>query len=262
MDEVEMSYEEPLEELPQEEPLPAQEPEEETQEGEETEVAQKPERPAPADADVQAVRLQAQKEAEARLREEFDREIAGTGVMNPYTGEPFRSFREFQEYGEQYRLEQLQEKADAQGRSLEELLEEEENRSYLTQKRREEESRKQAMEALEKQKAALLADALSFQKKYPGVDVAKLEQNQKFRRFCGKRLYQEPLATLYQDYLDLVGDAGAAAVAQRESKARRGTGGGGGGQGVVLSPQQQKALDEWNREYPSLKMTASEFLSR
>ena len=45
-------------------------------------------------------------------------------------------------------------------------------------------------------------------------------------------------------------------------KAERSTGAGGGGVSAGLTAAQQRELDEWNREYPNLKMTAKEFLER
>ena len=37
---------------------------------------------------------------------------------------------------------------------------------------------------------------------------------------------------------------------------------GSGSGGETLTGEQQKALDEWNRAFPQMRMTAKEFLSR
>lgn len=213
-------------------------------------------------AAAKAARIKAEQETSERLRKQFDEDIAGLGVPNPFTGRPFKNFQEFKEYGMKFRAQQLEKKAREQGRPVEELREEDENRSYIARKRQEEKTQKEAMEAREKQKQFLAADVRAFAGKYPDIDVAKLEGNQKFRKFCGNRIYKEPLAELYADFVELMSHAERAAVEKAAGKQSRGTGGGGGGGNAVLSPEQQRALDEWNREYPTLKMTAKEFLSR
>ena len=105
-------------------------------------------------------------------------------------------------------------------------------------------------------------DVQDFLRRHPEVDIGALDNNQAFLRFCGSRYGREPLADLYEDYQAIEGTAMEAARAAAESKSRRatGTGSGGGGQGLTVS--QQRDLDEWNRTYPSMKMTAKEFLNR
>lgn len=49
--------------------------------------------------------------------------------------------------------------------------------------------------------AFLAASAEEFFRRYPQVDIVRLERDPAFRRFCGSRLYREPLADLYGDYL-------------------------------------------------------------
>ena len=101
-----------------------------------------------------------------------------------------------------------------------------------------------------------------FTERFPDVDVARLDADRMFRRFCGSRYGREPLAELYEDYLEIAGEQRAAAAARSESRSRRATGAGGGSGGETLSARQQEELDEWNRAYPNMKMTAKEFLSR
>ena len=225
-------------------------------------VDQQDQRKAQSRADnaaLKAARIQGSMEAEARLRRQFDREIAESGAVNPTTGKPFQSFQEFREYGKKYQEELLEEQAEKTGRPVAELREEAENRAYLSKKRREEEGQKSQNAKRLAQQQRLVEDAMEFQQRHPGVDITQLEQDPKFKRFCGKRLYQEPISDLYDDYLELVSDAQQTARARADSKQQRGTGGGTGGEAVTLSPAQQAALEEWNRENPRMKMTAKEF---
>lgn len=227
------------------------------QEGEQKQAQSRAENAA-----MKAARLQGSREAEDRIRKQFDREIAESGAVNPTTGKPFQSFKEFQEYGKKYQEELLEEQAEKTGRPVEELREEAENRAYLTKKRKEDAAKKDETEKRNANRDRLVADAMNFQAKYPDVDIRKLEQNPKFRKFAGNRLYQEPLADLYADFVELVSDAQAVAAAKADSKASRGTGGGTGGETITLTPAQQKALDEWNSNNPDMKMTAKEFAGR
>ncbi len=210
-------------------------------------------------AALKAARLQGSREAEERIRKQFDREIAESGAVNPETGKPFQSFKEFQEYGKKYQEELLEEQAEKTGRPIEELREEAANRAFLSKQRKEAEAKQNQTSKQQADRDRLVADAMEFMKKYPDVDIADLEKNQKFRKFAGKRLYQEPLADLYADYVELMGDAQAAGEAKADSKASRGTGGGTGGTPVTLTPAEQKNLDAWNRANPDMKMTAKEF---
>ena len=226
------------------------------------EVGEKQAQSRAENAALKAARLQGSREAEDRLRKQFDQQIAESGAVNPTTGKPFQSFKEFQEYGRKYQEELLEEQAEKTGRPVEELREEAENRAYLSKKRKEDAAKKDETEKRNADRDRLVADAMDFREKYPDVDIRKLEQNQKFRKFAGNRLYKEPLADLYADFVELVADAQAAAVAKADSKASRGTGGGTSGETITLSPSQQKDLDEWNRNNPDMKMTAKEFAGR
>ena len=184
--------------------------------------------------------------------------------MNPQTGKPFGSLKEWEDYASAVKREQRAEEAKKTGRSVEELEEDEANRAFLTRMRKEAEQRQRAEQTRAERRAFLEQDALDFIAKYPqmGVqEVAKLEQDKAFRQFCGSRFGREPLGNLYADYLALVGGAGKAAVAKAATKAARATGSGAGG-GAVLSPTQKNALDAWNAEYPEMAMTAKEFLGR
>ena len=221
--------------------------------------AQKQAQTRAENAALKAARLQGSREAEARLRAQFDREIEESGAVNPETGKPFQSFQEFQAYGKKYQEELLEEQAEKTGRPIEELREEAENRAYISRQRKEAEAKKGQSSKLQEEQQRLIEDAMEFQRRHPNVDIAELEKNPKFRKFAGNRLYKDSISDLYDDYLELVSDAQETGRAQAGSKASRGTGGGTGGETVRLTPAQQKELDEWNRENPGMKMTAAEF---
>ena len=106
------------------------------------------------------------------------------------------------------------------------------------------------------------ADAEEFSRRYPEVDLGRLDADRAFRRFCGSRYGREPISELYEDYLELTGSVREAAAISAESKTRRATGSGGGSAGENLTAEQQRSLDEWNRAFPDMKMTAKEYLSR
>ncbi len=117
--------------------------------------------------------------------------------------------------------------------------------------------------ALEK-KAKLdfaMRDLDEFLERHADVDVEKLMGNTRFLRFCGSRMGHESLAALYDDFVALMSEAGAAAVAQMQSRSARSTGG-GTALGTALTPAQKYVLDAWNTEHPEMAMTAREFLGR
>lgn len=219
-------------------------------------------------AAIRAARLRAQRDAEAAATARVDAEIAASGAVNPYTGKPFSGLKEFQEYGRKVREAELNQKAAQSGRSVDELREERDNMAWISEQRRAAERRSAQEEAQRLQAAKteefLRADVQNFVDRHPEFGVEQLEAleaNQQFRRFCGSRFGREPLADLYDDYLEMVGSAGAAAVQKAASKAAKTTGSGTTG-GVVLTPAQKNALDKWNDEYPEMAMTAKEFLGR
>lgn len=115
----------------------------------------------------------------------------------------------------------------------------------------------------EEQMRFIADDAREFARRFPEADLAGLDASESFRRFCGSRYGREPLSELYADWKELVGEEAAAkAVEKSAAKAERSTGAGGGGASAGLTAAQQRELDEWNRSYPQMKMTAKEFLKR
>ena len=212
-------------------------------------------------AAARAARIRAEQDTAERLRRQYDDQVAGMGIVNPYTGQPFRSFKDFLDYGEKFKADKLAEEAKRKGTTVEKLQEEQENQSWIAQKRREEAVQKQAMAAINARNDFVRQDLDRFVKKYPDVDPGKLESNPKFRKFAKNRLYKESLCDLYEDFVELVSDAERSAVEKAARKSGRGTGGGQSGGGDGLTPAQRAELEEWNRDNPSMKMTAKEFLS-
>lgn len=238
----------------------------------ETAPAQKPAQSAGENAAYRAMRLRAQHEAAAAARAAVDGEIAGLGIPNPYNdNKPFESLRELRAYSEQFKQARIQDEAKRTGRSVQELSEEAANREFISSLRREAAAKAasqnpaaNAQREANAQKAFIDSDLTDFMRKHPEIDaagLAALENNRQFRLFCGSRFGREPLAELYDGYLSLVGNAGAAAVAKAADKAAKSTGSGSGG-GAVLSPSQKAVLDKWNADYPEMAMTAKEFLRR
>lgn len=212
-------------------------------------------------AAARAARIRAEQETTERLQRQYDEQVAGMGIVNPYTGKPFRSFKDFLDYGEKFKADKLAEEAKRKGTTVQQLQEDEENKSWISRKRKEEADQKKAMEFLETRKKFMVADLQSFVEKYPDVDPGKLEKNPKFKKFAGSRLYKEPLSGLYRDFTEMVSEAERTAVEKAASKASRSTGGGSSGGADGLTPAQRAELEEWNRDNPSMKMTAKEFLS-
>lgn len=110
--------------------------------------------------------------------------------------------------------------------------------------------------------ARLAGYVKEFTRRYPQVDLRRLQNDENFLLFCGSRYGNEPLTELFADYAAVIHNLTQEASAKAESKAQRGTGSGVSGGGQTLTAEEQKALDEWNKAYPQLKMTAKEFLAR
>lgn len=204
-------------------------------------------------AAIRAARLRAEREA--------DEKIARSGVINPYTGRPFQSVKEFEQYGGRVAESELQKEAKRTGRSVDELREEKEDREFLRRLKEQGKAADAASKAAAARNAFIRQDAQEFVAKYPKVDVAKLENNKQFRRFCGSRFGREPLAKLYEDYRGLVGEAESQGGAKARASSGRSTGSGGGG-GELLTAEQRKSLAEWNAANPEMRMTAKEFLGK
>jgi len=210
----------------------------------------------------QAARRAGEDAGYQRAMDEISRRFTKLGMRDPTTGETITNIEGLEAYSKAARKQRIEARAKETGRSVAELTEEEDNSDFLREQRAEAAAKKKQDE----EKAALerwvTLDAAAFTEAYPDVDLAELDGNKAFRKFCGSRYGREPLAGLYGDWLEITGAAGEAAVRKKSSKDERSTGAGGGAGGETLTAKQQKALDEWNRAYPHMKMTAKEFLSR
>ena len=210
----------------------------------------------------QAARRSGEQAGYERARKEFNERLARVGMRDPGTGDAIEDMEGLERYGKSVRQQRIAQKAKDEGRDVAEVQAEEDDRDFIRAQRAEK-KRKDAEEAeTARQRDFIARDAAAFAEAYPDVDLEKLDSDKAFRRFCGSRYAREPLAELYEDYLEIAGEQRAAAAAKTESKNRRETGAGSGSGGETLTARQQKELDEWNRAYPQMKMTAKEFLSR
>ncbi|MBQ9719215.1 MAG: hypothetical protein IJV64_00815 [Oscillospiraceae bacterium] len=206
------------------------------------------------------MRQRAEREAREQLQREYDERISKTGIINPYTGEQFRSVEEFEQYGQRFRADQIADMARQQNRPVEQLQREAEDRELANQKRREDAEKAKQTKKQKEMQQFIQEDAAAFVEEHPEVDLRTLTSNKMFLKFCGSRYGREPLSELYEDFLEIGGAAAKAAVTKAQSKQARGVGGGGSTGGAALSADQQGALERWNRDHPEMKMTAKEFM--
>ncbi len=212
-------------------------------------------------ASMKAARISGEKAGEERANAAAKKRISDMRLPNPEKpGTYFQSFEEMEAYSKNLRRSDAEARARKEGRSVEEILEEDENRAYLTRKRQEEEAAKTAPKDSELKR--LQGHLAEMAERYPDVDVGKLEENKSFRRFAGSRYGKESLADLYEAYTELVGQAGQAATAKTASKSSRATGGNTGKGSGSLTSAQKAALQRWNENNPDMKMTEKEFMER
>lgn len=114
----------------------------------------------------------------------------------------------------------------------------------------------------ETRKKFIREDAEEFCRLHPDVDLAALDTLRAFRLFCGSRYGIEPISRLYEDYLELAQEAEKATLARLGKKQSRATGSGGSTRDSSLTAQEQSALEEWNRMFPQMKMSAREYTER
>ena len=209
-------------------------------------------------AAMRAARQRAEKETAERLSAANDRRIADMRIPNPEKpGEYFGSMEDLDTYSKNLRRAQAEERAKREKRPLQEIIDEDENREWMRRKREEETlgSKSKGNDSF------VVEDIKDFRNRYPDVDILKLESNASFRRFAGSRYGKEPLGDLYEDYLEVVGEAKRSASVRKEEKRARGSGG-GSGSAPALSSSQKAALKRWNENNPDMKMTEKEFLER
>lgn len=214
-------------------------------------------------ARYQAARKAGEAAATKRVRERLGAALAKLGMTDPDGGAAIDTLDGLEAYAESARKTRLEAKAKESGRTVEELAEEEDAKEVVRKQKREKAEKARAAQDEAEREAWIAQDATQFLAEHPEVDLAKLDGNTRFRRFCGSRYGREPLSELYADWEELVGeDAAAKAVNKSAAKAERSTGAGSGGTTGGLTAAQQRELDEWNRSYPHMKMTAKEFFER
>lgn len=238
-------------------------------EAEETAGEKKQEAAEPArqsreeNARYQAARKAGESAGFRRAEERYQSALAKLGLSDPDSGGAIDSLDVLESYADKARAARLKKAAAESGRTVQDLEEEEDAKEVVRKQKRERAEREKADAEAERQKDWIAQDAAAFVREHPDVDISKLDGNAKFRRFCGSRYGKEPLSELYADWQELVGEEAAAkAVEKAAKKAERSTGAGGGGVSAGLTAAQQRELDEWNREFPHLKMTAKDFLER
>lgn len=223
-------------------------------------VQEPPKQTREENAAIRAARLRAEREGYEKAEERANTDIARSGIVNPYTGKPFSSLKELNEYGDKVRRAKLEERAKKEGKDISVLEEEEANREFMTKMRKEHEAKNKPSSD-----NFVASDVLDFVNKHPEFaspeKLSSLENNKSFRTFCGSRYGVEPLSELYESYVEFVGETGKSAVVKSNSRTERSTGTGGDG-GDMLTPSERKALKEWNEAYPEMKMTPKEFKSR
>ncbi len=212
-------------------------------------------------AAMAAARRRAERDTEEKVRKQTDSDIAAMRIPNPAKpGTYFSSKKDLEDYSAALRQADAQKRAREQGRSVEDVLEEDEDRAFVRSQRAaarqaEEETRKK-----QERDRFIAADVEDFQRRYPDVDIAAVDGNASFRKFVGSRYGKEPLADLWSDYVALVGDAAAQGSARQNDREARSTGHGSGSAGGALTSAQRAALKEWNAEHPEMRMTEKEFL--
>lgn len=160
----------------------------------------------------------------------------------------------------QKEIDDLQDEADKYGSSPELLKELKDLKTELADikaerqaKKTEEDNKKKADEDWNKQ-------VEEFSEKHEDIDLAELQNNAKFMKFAKGRTGS--LTQIYDDYIDLVGEAEAETIAKVKSKQERSTssGKGSGLEGAHgLTSEQMKNLEDWNSRYPHLAMSAKEY---
>ena len=227
---------------------------------------------------IDAYIAQGRTQGEADTRQKLEADFAGANVINPTTGKPFASMAEYQSYGKEQLLQrQKQEARDTKrkGQSEDDRLKEIQERDRLVElgraaekkaadDKRQADADAEAVEAQRQLNAFLVKDGRAFQTKYPDVSIADLEKNEEFREYCDDRYAdgKHSLIKLYESYMKLIGNVGRAARVSKESKDNRSTSGSRNGGGSTLTASEKASLEEWNRTYPQLKMTESEFAQR
>lgn len=128
----------------------------------------------------------------------------------------------------QKELEDLQEQADQNGTSPELLAEIRGLKAEVKELKQEKADQKAEAERLTAAQSRIDKEIKEFMEKYPDIDHEKLSSNEKFNRFFKRSSKDLTLTEIYEDYIDLIGDAEKAAIAKVNSNKARSTSSGKG----------------------------------
>lgn len=120
-------------------------------------------------------------------------------------------------------LRDLEEEADKTGTSPELLAEIKAVKQELAEIKKKEEKQQKEIEEKQKADESFKEQIKEFNEKHPDIDVDKLSDNKKFINFVQKAKPGLSLVELYDTYIDLVGDAEAAAIEKIKANADRST---------------------------------------
>lgn len=169
--------------------------------------------------------------------EDYDdlREITETLKAFGYSGTPAEMKAVLKDQAsrkaKEQELAELEEEAERKGSSPELLAEIKELKAEIKgMKQKDEDREKQAREAKDREEA-WIKQVEAFKEKHPDVDMDALGQNERFVKFLGRANPTLSLVEVYEDFLDLVGGAEAAAIAKIKSNNDRSTASGKGGGG-------------------------------
>ena len=212
---------------------------------------------------IAAARRRAEKDTEERMRLQTDDDIKNLRIPNPAKpGSYFTSKKDLEDYSSALRRAEAEKRAKAEGRSAEDVLEDDEDRAFIRAQRAEAKKAEEAKQKKAERDKFIGEDIDDFRRRYPNVDIAALDTNPAFRKFVGTRYGKEHLADLYGDFVALVGEATVSAAAKSDDRQARSTGHGSGGSGGTITAAQRAALKEWNEDHPEMQMTEKEFLER
>lgn len=204
-----------------------------------------------------AARRSGERAGYSKARKEADDEIASFGRIDPRTQKPIRTYQDVVAYLRGQEDAEIEAEASRSKRSTEDVRREREARKIG-------ERQMNAAQQEEERSRRLKAEYDEFVDELGAEQAAKtFKKGSPFYKFAGKRIGNEPLMDIYNDYLEFAEGMVTTSAVKKESKAQRGTGSGSGaGSGDGLTSRERDALAEWNRNYPQYKMTEEEWKKR
>ena len=204
-----------------------------------------------------AARRSGERAGYSKARKEADDEIASFGRIDPRTQKPIRTYQDVVAYLRGQEDAEIEAEASRSKRSTEDVRREREARKIG-------ERQMNAAQQEEERSRRLKAEYDEFVDELGAEQAAKtFKKGSPFYKFAGKRIGNEPLMDIYNDYLEFAEGMVTTSAVKKESKAQRGTGSGSGaGSGDGLTSRERDALAEWNRNYPQYKMTEQEWKKR